>query len=76
MQIFFGSRDTRIDQVALKHYIVIYEYRHNDDRIFRSLCLMNGCGISQSQFVEFRYIVFYGLAIEIYRQRSLVCFIA
>ena len=37
---------------------------------------MNGCGISQSQFVEFRYIVFYGLAIEIYRQRPLVCFIA
>lgn len=68
----FGARDTRIDQVALEHHEVGHQYRHDHDRVFRPLGLMDRRGVGQRQFVEFRDIVLDLLAVEIHRQHPVL----
>ena len=52
----FGARDTRIDQVALEHHEVGHQYRHDHDRVFRPLGLMDRRGIGQRQLCRTRSI--------------------
>ena len=68
----FGARDTRIDQVALEHHEVGHQHRHDHNRVFRPLRLMNRRGVGQRQFVEFRDIVLDPFAVEIDFQRPLL----
>ena len=61
----FRARNARINEIALEHYEVGHQQWHDHDRVFRPLRLVDGRGIGQRQFIEFRYIVFNRLAVEI-----------
>ena len=65
----FGARDTRIDQVALEHHIMGHQHRHDHDRVFQALRLVEGRGMGKRQFVEFRYVVLDPFTVEIDFQR-------
>ena len=49
-----------------------HQHRHDHDRIFRPLGLVDRRGVGQRQFVEFRDIVLDLLAVEIHRQHPVL----
>ena len=55
---FFCPRDPGIEHIPLQHHIVGHQYRHDYDRIFRTLGLMDRGGVGQRQLVQFCHIVF------------------
>jgi len=49
----FSPGHGRIQQVPLKHDIVLRHQRYNDGRVFRSLGFMNRYGIGKGKFMHF-----------------------
>lgn len=46
-----------------------HQHRHDHDRVFRALRLVEGRGMGKRQFVEFRYVVLDPFTVEIDFQR-------
>ena len=68
-QNLFCTGNSCIDQIALQHYIVIHQNRHDHDRIFGALCFMYRCRIGMHQFIQLRCFIFYDVLVKIYFQR-------
>jgi hypothetical protein len=49
----FAPGDTRVQQIALQHRVVLRHDRDNDDRVFRALALMDRRGVSRHERVQF-----------------------
>ena len=49
----FAAGDTRVQQIALQHGVVLRHDRDNDGRVFRALALMDRRGVSRHQRVQF-----------------------
>jgi hypothetical protein len=50
----FAAGDTRLEQITLKHGVVLRHDRDDDGRVFRALTLMNGRGVGRHQRVKLR----------------------
>ena len=48
----FAARDTRVEQIALQHGIVLRRDRDHNSRVFRALTLMDRRGVSRHQRVQ------------------------
>ena len=61
---FLGAGDGCVDEVALEHDVVGEVDGDDDDGIFTALALVDGRGIGEAEFVEFRGLVFHCFSIE------------
>ena len=61
---FLGSRNARIDKVALEHHEMGHQYGDDHDGVFRTLTLVDGGGIGQGQLIQLRGLVFYQMVFE------------
>ena len=46
-----------IDEVPLQHHVVAHQDRHDHDGVFTPLTLMNRCGVSEDNLVQFRNVI-------------------
>ena len=56
---FLGTGHGGVDEVALEHYVVGEVEGDDDDGIFAALTFVDGRGIGEAEFVEFRGLVFH-----------------
>ena len=62
---FLGTGgDGRVDKVALEHGVVGEVDGDDDDGIFTALTLVDGCGIGETELIEFCGLIFHCFAIE------------
>jgi hypothetical protein len=50
---FLAPGDPGVEQITLQHSVVLRHDRDYHGRVFRALALVNGCGVSRHQGVEF-----------------------